>query len=125
MYRYCSLALRSTLHPRFRVRLHRQWRARRGTFLKAIDIQTGKTKWEISGVGGGVLGSGLLSTAGGLIFYGDGRGAFIGADASNGRPLWHFNTGQNWKAGLMIFMVDGRQRVGVAAGSLILAFGLP
>lgn len=94
------------------------------TFLKAIDIQTGKTAWEISGIGGGALGSGLMATAGGLIFYGDGRGAFVAADASNGRLLWHFNTGQKWKAGPMTFSVDGKQHVAVAAGSLILAFSL-
>jgi outer membrane protein assembly factor BamB len=46
-----------------------------GKFLKAIDIQTGKTAWEIPDIGGGILASGLMSTAGGLIFYGDGNGA--------------------------------------------------
>ena len=49
-------------------------RARRdpaGKLLRAIDIQTGKIAWEIPDVGGGILGSGLMATAGGLIFYGD------------------------------------------------------
>ena len=95
-----------------------------GKFLKAIDVQTGKIAWEAADIGGGILGSGLMATAGGLIFYGDGRGAFIAADASNGKPLWHFNTAQNWKAGPMTFTVDGKQHVGVAAGSTILAFAL-
>ncbi len=95
-----------------------------GKFLKAIDIQTGKTAWEIADVGGGILGSGLMATAGGLIFYGDGRGAFVAADAGSGKLLWHFNTGANWKAGPMTYMVDGNQYVGVAAGSTILAFSL-
>jgi alcohol dehydrogenase (cytochrome c) len=95
-----------------------------GKSLKAIDIQTGKTAWEISDVGGGILGSGLMATAGGLIFYGDGQGAFIAADAGNGKLLWHFNTGQNWKAGPMTYLVDGDQYIGVAAGSTILAFSL-
>jgi alcohol dehydrogenase (cytochrome c) len=95
-----------------------------GTSLKAIDIQTGKTAWEIADVGGGILGSGLMATAGGLIFYGDGDRAFIAADAANGKLLWHFNTGQNWKGGPMTYTVDGKQYIGVAAGSTILAFGL-
>jgi outer membrane protein assembly factor BamB len=95
-----------------------------GKSLKAIDIQTGKTAWEIPDVGGGILGSGLMATAGGLIFYGDGQGAFIAADAGNGKLLWHFNTGQNWKAGPMTYLVDGDQYIGVAAGSTILAFSL-
>ena len=96
-----------------------------GKLLKAIDIQTGKTAWEIPDIGGGILGSGLMATAGGLIFYGDGSGAFVAADARDGKLLWHFNTGQNWKAGPMTYTVDGKQYIGVAAGSTILAFGLP
>lgn len=95
-----------------------------GKFLKAIDIQTGKTAWEIADVGGGILASGLMATAGGLIFYGDGNGAFIAADAKNGKLLWHFNTGQSWKAGPMTYTVDGNQYIGIAAGSTILTFSL-
>jgi alcohol dehydrogenase (cytochrome c) len=95
-----------------------------GKFLKAIDIQTGKTAWEIPDIGGGILASGLMATAGGLIFYGDGGGAFVAADATNGKLLWHFNTGQSWKAGPMTYTVDGNQYIGVAAGSTILAFSL-
>jgi PQQ-dependent dehydrogenase (methanol/ethanol family) len=95
-----------------------------GKFLKAIDIQTGKTAWEVPGIGGGILGSGLMATAGGLIFYGDGSGAFVAADAKNGKPLWHFDTGQNYKAGPMTYTVDDVQYIGVAAGTTILAFSL-
>jgi PQQ-dependent dehydrogenase (methanol/ethanol family) len=95
-----------------------------GKFLKAIDIQTGKTAWEIPDIGGGILASGLMATAGGLIFYGDGSGAFVAADATSGKLLWHFNTGQSWKAGPMTYTVDGRQYIGMAAGSTIMAFAL-
>ncbi|MGO9258327.1 MAG: PQQ-dependent dehydrogenase, methanol/ethanol family [Bryobacteraceae bacterium] len=95
-----------------------------GKLLKAIDIQTGKTAWEIPDIGGGILASGLMATAGGLLFYGDGYGAFVAADAKNGKLLWHFNTGQSWKAGPMTYTVDGAQYIGVAAGSTILAFSL-
>ncbi|HEV3201805.1 MAG TPA: PQQ-dependent dehydrogenase, methanol/ethanol family [Bryobacteraceae bacterium] len=95
-----------------------------GKSLKAIDIQTGKTTWEIPDIGGGILGSGLMATAGGLIFYGDGSGAFVAADAKTGKLLWHFNTGQSWKAGPMTYTVDNNQYIGVAAGSTILAFSL-
>jgi alcohol dehydrogenase (cytochrome c) len=95
-----------------------------GKFLKAIDIQTGKTAWEIPDIGGGILESGLMVTAGGLIFYGDGSGAFVAADANDGKLLWHFNTGQRWKAGPMTYTVEGKQYIGVTAGSTIMAFGL-
>lgn len=95
-----------------------------GKLLKAIDIQTGKTAWELPGIGGGILGSGLMATAGGLIFYGDGSGSFVAAGAKNGKPLWHFDTGQNYKAGPMTYVVDDVQYIGLAAGSTILAFSL-
>jgi alcohol dehydrogenase (cytochrome c) len=95
-----------------------------GKFLKAIDIQTGKTAWEIPNIGGGILGSGLMATAGGLLFYGDGYGAFVAADARNGTPLWHFDTGQHFKGGPMTYTVGDVQYIGMAAGSTILAFSL-
>jgi PQQ-dependent dehydrogenase (methanol/ethanol family) len=96
----------------------------REKFLRALDVQTGKIAWEIP-VEGGILQSGLMSTAGGLIFYGDGSGAFVAADAKSGKLLWHFNTGQSWKAGPMTYAIDGKQYIGVAAGSTIMAFALP
>jgi glucose dehydrogenase len=65
-----------------------------------------------------------MATAGGLVFYGDGNGAFIAAAARDGKLLWHFNTGQTWRSSPMTYTVDGNQYVGVAAGSMILAFGL-
>jgi alcohol dehydrogenase (cytochrome c) len=93
-------------------------------FLKAIDIQTGKSVWEIPETGAGILGSGLIATAGGLVFYGDGSGAFVAADAKSGKLLWHFNTGASWKSGPMTYSVDGKQYIAAAAGSTIVAFGL-
>ena len=95
-----------------------------GKSLKAIDLQTGKTAWEIPEIGGGILGSGLMATAGGLLFYGDGNGAFIAADATNGKLLWHFNTGQGFKGGPMTYLVDGTQYVATAAGSTVVAFAV-
>jgi alcohol dehydrogenase (cytochrome c) len=95
-----------------------------GKSLKAIDIQTGKTAWEIPDIGDGILASGLMATAGGLIFYGDGSGAFVAADVADGKPLWRFNTSQRWRAGPMTFLAEGRQYVAIAAGSTIVVFGL-
>ena len=94
-----------------------------GAVIKALDIQTGRTAWETP-VGGGILGSGLMVTAGGLVLYGDGHGAFVAADATTGKPLWHFNTGERWKAGPMTYTADANQYIGMVAGSTVLAFGL-
>ena len=93
-----------------------------GKVLKALDIQTGKTAWAIQ-VGGGILGSGLMATAGGLIFYGADEG-FVAVDATDGKRLWQFNTNQSWRAGPMTYAIDGNQYIAVAGGSNILAFSL-
>jgi alcohol dehydrogenase (cytochrome c) len=93
-------------------------------YLRALDLQSGRIVWELP-VEGGILQSGVLSTAGGLVFYGDGSGAFVAADAKTGKPLWHFDTGQGWKAGPMTYAIGGKQYIGVAAGASIMVFGLP
>ena len=94
------------------------------TRMRHRIVRTPRPAWEVPAIGGGILGSGLMATAGGLLFYCDGTGAFIAADAKNGKPLWQFNTSQRWKAGPMTYTVDGQQYIGIAAGSTILAFGL-
>ena len=55
--------------------------------------------WEVPKVGGGVTASGLMSTAGGLVVYGDNTGgALIAVDAKTGQRLWQFETQQTWKS---------------------------
>jgi alcohol dehydrogenase (cytochrome c) len=66
-----------------------------------------------------------LTTAGGLVFFGDDSESFEAVDASTGRPLWHFNTGQVMRASPMTYAVEGVQFVSVAAGSDIFSFSLP
>jgi alcohol dehydrogenase (cytochrome c) len=46
-------------------------------------------------------------------------------NAIDGRPLWHFNTGQNISASPMTYAVDGKQYVSIAAGSDVFSFALP
>jgi alcohol dehydrogenase (cytochrome c) len=92
--------------------------------LRAIDLKTGRIAWEYPQAGPGNSWGGALSTAGGLVFFGDDSGAFAAVDAQTGKPLWHFHTSHQWKASPMTYMADGRQYVAVAAGSSIVAFGL-
>jgi alcohol dehydrogenase (cytochrome c) len=91
-------------------------------FLRAIDIQTGKIVWETPAGGSGW--GGVLSTAGGLVFFCDETGTFAAADAKSGKPLWHFDLNQPWHASPMTYEVDGRQYIAVAAGSNFIAFAL-
>jgi len=92
-------------------------------FLKAIDPATGEVKWKFQHTS--PTWSGVLSTAGGLVFSGDAEGNFIAFDASSGKPLWHFQMGGAVYAAPMAFAVDGKEYVAIAAGSAIYAFGLP
>jgi alcohol dehydrogenase (cytochrome c) len=97
-----------------------------GKFLRALDLETGKIVWEIPDIGGSVSASGVLSTAGGLVIYGDNTGgAVVAADAKTGKRLWHFSTGEVWKASPMTYAIDGQQYIGVVAGSTVMTFGLP
>jgi alcohol dehydrogenase (cytochrome c) len=93
--------------------------------LRAIDIQTGKVVWELPQVGPVTSWGGTLSTAGGIVIFGEDGGSLMAADAINGKPLWSFKTNQNWKASPMTYSFDNRQLVAVASGSAIMAFGLP
>lgn len=94
-------------------------------FLRAIDIQTGELKFEIPQVSRDTTASaGVISTAAGIVFYGDNSGALIAADAVNGRILWQFDTNQVWKASPMTYMFDGKQYLAIAAGQSILTFAV-
>jgi alcohol dehydrogenase (cytochrome c) len=91
--------------------------------LRALDPQTGKMKWELKHLS--PTWSGVLSTAGGLVFTGDAEGNFIALDAGVGQPLWHFQMGGAVYASPMTYSVDGKQQIAIAAGSAIYVFGLP
>jgi alcohol dehydrogenase (cytochrome c) len=97
-----------------------------GKYLRALDLQTGKLVWEVAKVGGSITASGLMSTAGGLVFYGDNTGgAVIAVDAKTGQRLWHFETKETWKSSPMTYSVEGKQYISVVAGSTVRVFGLP
>ena len=91
--------------------------------LRAIEPATGQVKWEFRHISPTY--SGVLSTAGGLLFTGDAEGNFIALVAATGKPLWHFQMGGAVYASPMAFAVDGKEYVAIAAGSSLYAFGLP
>jgi alcohol dehydrogenase (cytochrome c) len=92
--------------------------------LRAFDIQTGRTVWELPQTGAVDSWGGTLSTAGGVVFFGEDSGALMAADAAKGKALWSFQTNQLWKASPMTYMFDNDQYIAVAAGPNIIAFGL-
>jgi glucose dehydrogenase len=95
-------------------------------FLRALNIETGEIVWEIPqpGPARAKTWSGVLATAGGLIFYGQPDGGFSAVDQRTGKTLWRFPTNVRMKAGPMTFSLAGKQYVVVAAGPNILCFGL-
>ena len=86
---------------------------------------TGRAVWELPQQGAVNSWGGVLSTAGGVVIFGEDSGALMAADASTGKPLWSFQTNALWKASPMTYMFDNKQYVAVAAGQNIIAFGLP
>jgi PQQ-dependent dehydrogenase (methanol/ethanol family) len=95
-------------------------------YLRAVNIETGAIVWEIAqpGAAKAKSWSGVLATAGGLVFYGKPNGGFDAVDERSGETLWHFPTNVRMKASPMTFSVRGKQYVAVAAGPNILCFGL-
>jgi alcohol dehydrogenase (cytochrome c) len=92
--------------------------------LKAIDIHTGAIKWELPQPGPAQSWGGTLTTATGLVIFGEDGGALMAADAATGKPLWSFQTNQNWKASPMTYVFDRKQFIAVAAGATIIAFAI-
>jgi PQQ-dependent dehydrogenase (methanol/ethanol family) len=91
--------------------------------LRALSIETGKIVWELPLLGHPELNySGVLTTASGLLFFGESTGEFAALDAKTGKYLWHFNANQTWKASPMTYEVDGHQYVAIASGPNILSF---
>jgi alcohol dehydrogenase (cytochrome c) len=90
--------------------------------LRAIDIRTGAIAWELPQPGPAISWGGTLTTAGGLVIFGEEGGGLMAVDAVTGERLWLFQTNQTWKASPMTYMFDGRQYIAVAAGSNIIAF---
>lgn len=93
--------------------------------LLALSVTDGKAAWRDPQVGPGDSWAGTMTTAGGLVFFGDDSGSFVAVDAKSGATLWHFNTGQRISASPMTYAVDGRQYVVIAAGSDVFSFALP
>ncbi len=94
--------------------------------LRAFDIETGKVSWQID-MPGPVQSNyaGVLTTASGLVFFGESSGGFAAVDARTGKYLWHFETNHAIKASPMTYAIDGRQYVAIASGANILSFALP
>lgn len=101
--------------------------------VTAVDYNTGKIRWQVK-TEQPMIG-GILATAGGLAFTGEGNGYFKAYDSETGAVLWKFQAGAGVNAPPSSYTVDGKQYIVVAAGgntqlnykrgNTIIAFTLP
>jgi alcohol dehydrogenase (cytochrome c) len=101
--------------------------------VAAVDPVSGRVVWETRFDDPGM--GGLLATAGGLVFGGEGPGPFVAYEAKTGRRLWAFNAGAGCNAAPMSWEQDGEQFIAVACGGnfqlnypygdAVFVFGLP
>ena len=92
--------------------------------VKAIDPETGATRWDFK-TSQGSLQNGVLATAGNVLFASIRDGNLAALDARTGTPLWHFQAGTTPAASPMSYAVDGKQYVAIASGNTIYSFTLP
>jgi alcohol dehydrogenase (cytochrome c) len=93
--------------------------------LIALSVSDGKAAWRYPQAGQGHSWGGTLTTAGGLVFFGDDEGSLEAVDAKTGTALWHFNTGQSFSASPMTYAIDGAQYIAICAGGDVFTFALP
>ncbi len=84
-------------------------------FIAAIDPRTGKHVWDVP-----VKvphWSGVMSTAGDLVFTGSLLGEFMALDSDTGKQLWKFQTGSGITSLPITWSRDGKQYVTVVSGA--------
>jgi PQQ-dependent dehydrogenase (methanol/ethanol family) len=80
----------------------------------AVDYNTGQIRWKVK-TPQPMIG-GIMATAGGLVFAGEGNGQFKAYDAATGNVLWSFQAGAGVNAPPSSYTVEGKQYIVVAAG---------
>jgi PQQ-dependent dehydrogenase (methanol/ethanol family) len=93
--------------------------------VRALNIETGKVVWEKPMIGPQETNyTGVLTTAGGLVFHGEVGGDFAAVDAKTGKTLYRFRTNDSWRATPMTYSVAGRQYIAAMVGQVLWAFAL-
>jgi alcohol dehydrogenase (cytochrome c) len=90
------------------------------SMIQAMDYRTGKVRWSHVWEGGAR--SGLLTTAGNLLFAGGPSNDIVALDATTGDALWHAGLNASVSNGPITYDLDGRQYVIAGAGDTLWAF---
>jgi mono/diheme cytochrome c family protein len=87
--------------------------------LKAWDPVAHKVVWETEPYSDGLPTSGVLATAGNLVFMGNGVGKVLSAyDAKSGAKLWSFDTKTAVFAAPITYSLDGVQYIAASVGGV-------
>jgi alcohol dehydrogenase (cytochrome c) len=92
--------------------------------LQAIDYTNGRIRWSHRWTGSASVRSGLLSTAGNLLFAGDASGNVVAFNAATGTPLWHAGLHTSMSNAPITYALDGTQYVVAGAGDSLYAFAM-
>jgi outer membrane protein assembly factor BamB len=82
--------------------------------VMAIRADTGEPAWEVKTRT--PMATGMLATAGQLLFTGDAEGSFQAFDAENGTLLWSYQTGSGMRSAPITFLMDGKQYIAMPSG---------
>jgi PQQ-dependent dehydrogenase (methanol/ethanol family) len=82
--------------------------------VTAVNYNTGEIKWKVK-TPEPMIG-GILATAGGLVFTGEGNGYFKAYDSSTGEVMWQDKRKAGVNAPPSSYNVDGKQYIVVGAG---------
>jgi len=82
--------------------------------VAAVDYDTGKIRWKVK-TEQPMIG-GVLATAGGLLFTGEGNGLFKAYDSKTGQVLWQDEADAGVNAPPSSYTVEGEQYIVVGAG---------
>jgi alcohol dehydrogenase (cytochrome c) len=88
----------------------------RSGMLVAMDPTKNKIVWQKRTKFPLGTGSGLLSTASGLIFHGESDGNIVAYGLNDGELLWKFQTGAGADAPVATYEVNGEQYIAILAG---------
>ncbi len=90
------------------------------SMIQAVDYRTGKVRWSHKWEGNAR--SGLLSTAGNVLFTTGPSNDLVALNATTGEALWHAGLNASVANGPITYELDGLQYVIVGAGDTLWAF---
>lgn len=82
--------------------------------VMALHADTFEVAWEVKTRT--PMATGMLITAGGVLFTGDAEGEFIAYDAATGKKLWSYQTGSGMRSAPITYQLEGQQYVVMPSG---------